>query len=66
MNILQGVFERIFGIYAVQIETAGGMNLWATGGYGSGMVAEGSIQGLTKPEPVVEYILAKSKGIKNI
>jgi uncharacterized membrane protein len=26
------------------------------------MAAEGDIQGLTKPEPIADYIIAKSKG----
>ena len=62
VNIWRGVLDRIFGVYAVQIETAGGFSMMSTGGYGTRMAAEGSIQGLTKPEPIADYIIAKSKG----
>lgn len=62
VNIWRGVLDRLFGLYSIQIETAGGSNIRATGGYGTRMVAEGSIQGLTNPEPVANYILEKSKG----
>jgi len=62
VNIWRGVLERIFGLYAVQIETAGGFSVMSTGGYGTRMAAEGSIQGLTNPEPIADYIIAKSKG----
>lgn len=33
-----------------------------TGGYGTRMAAEGAIQGLKDPKPVVDYIIEKSKG----
>ena len=62
VNIWRGVLERIFGLYSIQIETAGGFSIAGTGGYGTRMAAEGSIQGLEKPEPIVEYIMAKAKG----
>jgi membrane protein YdbS with pleckstrin-like domain len=62
VNVWRGVLDRIFGLYAIQIETAGSFNIRGTGGYGSQMVAEGSIQGLTNPEPISEYILEKAKG----
>jgi uncharacterized membrane protein YdbT with pleckstrin-like domain len=62
VNIFRGVLDRIFGLYSVQIETAGGFGIIGTGGYGSRMTSEGEIQGLTNPEPIADYILAKSKG----
>jgi uncharacterized membrane protein YdbT with pleckstrin-like domain len=62
VNIWRGVLDRIFGIYAVQIETAGGFSAMSSGGYGTRMAAEGSIQGLINPEPIADYIIAKSKG----
>jgi membrane protein YdbS with pleckstrin-like domain len=62
VNIWRGALDRIFGLYSVQIETAGGFGIRGTGGYGSRMTAEGEIQGLTNPEPIAEYILSKSKG----
>jgi len=62
VNIWRGVLERIFNIYVIQIETAGGMNVVGSGGYGTRMGAEGTIQGLKNPQPVVDYIIAKSKG----
>jgi membrane protein YdbS with pleckstrin-like domain len=62
VNIFRGVLERIFGLYSIQIETAGGFNIMATGGYGTRMASEGSIQGLINPEPIADYIIAKSKG----
>lgn len=39
------------GIYSIQIETAGGFSIASTGGYGTRMASEGSIQGLTNPSP---------------
>jgi len=66
VNIWRGVLDRIFGLYAVQIETAGGSNVRSTGGYGTRMATEGSIQGLTNPEPIADYIIAKSKGSKDL
>ena len=62
VNISRGVLERIFGLYSVEIETAGGFGIGGTGGYGTRMTAEGDIQGLTNPEPIADYIIAKSKG----
>ena len=62
VNISRGVLERIFGLYSVEIETAGGFGIGGTGGYGTRMTAEGDIQGLTNPEPITDYIIAKSKG----
>jgi uncharacterized membrane protein YdbT with pleckstrin-like domain len=62
VNIFRGVLERIFGLYSIQIETAGGFSIRGTGGYGTRVTAEGEIQGLTNPEPVSEYILSKAKG----
>jgi len=62
VNIWRGVLDRIFGLYSVQIETAGGFGIRGTGGYGTRMTAEGEILGLTNPEPIAEFILSKSKG----
>jgi len=62
VNIYRGVLDRIFGLYSIQIETAGGFNIRSTGGYGTMMTSEGSIQGLTNPEPLADFILAKAKG----
>jgi membrane protein YdbS with pleckstrin-like domain len=62
VNIWRGVLDRIFGLYSVQIETAGGFGIRGTGGYGSRRTAEGEILGLTNPEPIAEFILSKSKG----
>jgi uncharacterized membrane protein YdbT with pleckstrin-like domain len=62
VNIWRGVLERIYGIYSIQIETAGGFSIMSAGGYGTRMAAEGSIQGLTQPEQLADYIIAKSKG----
>jgi membrane protein YdbS with pleckstrin-like domain len=62
VNIFRGVLDRIFGLYSVQIETAGGFGIRGTGGYGTRMTAEGEIQGLTNPEPIAEFILSKAKG----
>ena len=62
VNIFRGVLDRIFGIHSIQIETAGGFSVASSGGYGTGGAAEGSIQGLTNPQPIVDYIMAKAKG----
>ncbi len=62
VNIWRGVLERFFNLYVIQIETAGTFSAGGTGGYGTTMTAEGSIQGVERPEPIVEYILAKAKG----
>ena len=62
VNIFRGVLDRIFGVYAIQIETAGGFSVASSGGYGTRGAAEGSIQGLTNPQPIVDYIMAKAKG----
>lgn len=51
INIFRGVLNRIMGIYSIQIETAGGFSIASTGGYGTRMASEGSIQGLTNPSP---------------
>lgn len=62
INIFRGVLDRIMGIYSIQIETAGGFSVGSTGGYGTRMSSEGSIQGLRNPQPIADYILAKAKG----
>ena len=62
VNIYRGVLDRIFGLYSIEIETAGGFNIMSTGGYGTRMSSEGSIQGLRKPELIADFILAKAKG----
>jgi uncharacterized membrane protein YdbT with pleckstrin-like domain len=62
VNIYRGVLERIFGLFSVEIETAGGFGIGGTGGYGTRMTAEGDIQGITNPQPIADYIIAKSKG----
>jgi len=62
VNIWRGVLDRMFGLYSVQIETAGGFGVRGTGGYGSRMTAEGEILGITTPEPIAEFILSRSKG----
>jgi len=53
VNIWRGVLERLFGVYVIQIETAGGFSIRSTGGYGTRGAAEGSIQGLKNPQPIV-------------
>ncbi|MCX6666191.1 MAG: PH domain-containing protein [Euryarchaeota archaeon] len=62
VNIWRGVLDRIFGLYSIEIETAGASNVRGSGGYGTRMNAEGTIQGVINPQPIVEYIIAKSKG----
>jgi membrane protein YdbS with pleckstrin-like domain len=62
VNIWRGVLDRMFGLYSVQIETAGGFGIRGTGGYGSRMTAEEEILGVTNPEPIAEFILSKAKG----
>lgn len=62
VNIWRGVLDRIFGLYSIEIETAGASNVRGAGGYGTRMNAEGTIQGLINPQPIVEFIIAKSKG----
>jgi len=66
VNIFRGVLERIYGIYSIEIETAGGFSPMSSGGYGTRMGSEGSIQGLIKPEPIADYIIAKSKGKESL
>lgn len=59
VNIWRGVLERIFNLHVIQIETAGG---FAGRTYGRTSFAEGTIQGLLNPQPIVNYIMAKAKG----
>ena len=54
VNIWQGIAERIFGLYIVEIETAGAYYV------------EGSIEGVTNPEPIVDFIVSKAKGGKGL
>lgn len=52
VNIVKGVFERIFNVSNIQIETAGGARV------------EGTIQGILDPEPIEGFILRKVKAIQ--
>lgn len=62
VNIWSGVLERIFHLYSIEVETAGASTIRGIGWYGTRTNAEGSIQGIINPQPIVEYILAKSRG----
>ena len=64
VNVVQGVMERIFGVSNIQIETAGGSGSGASGGYGVGSFAEGTIQGISDPRPMETFILHKVKALK--
>jgi putative membrane protein len=55
VNIWQGIPERICGLYIVEIETAAGS--W---------LPEGDIEGVTNPEPIVDFIIRKAKGGKGL
>ena len=62
VNEWRGILDRIFGLYTLQIETAGGIQMGG-GGYGAMMsFAEGNIQGVTNPQPITEYIMSRVKG----
>ena len=62
VNEWRGILDRIFGLYTLQIETAGGIQMGG-GGYGAMMsLAEGNIQGITNPQPITEYIMSRVKG----
>lgn len=62
VNIIQGPFERMYGLKAVEIETAGGSKMVAAG-FPALMfsVAEGLIPGLTDPEILSKDILSRKE-----
>ena len=64
VNVVQGVYERMFGVSNIQIETAGGSGPRGGGGYGARGFAEGTIQGLRDPAPMERFILEKAKEFK--
>ena len=56
------ILDRIFGLYTLRIETAGGVQMGG-GGYGAMMsLAEGNIQGIINPGSITEYIMSRVKG----
>lgn len=61
VNVWRGILDRIYGLSTIKIETAGS-SFPFTGGYGSFSFAEGTIQGLENPQPIVEYLMARAKG----
>ena len=62
VNEWRGILDRIFGLYTLRIETAGGVQMGGAG-YGAMMnLAEGNIQGIKNPKPITEYIMSRVKG----
>jgi uncharacterized membrane protein YdbT with pleckstrin-like domain len=62
INVVKGVFERMFGVFNIDIETAGnsassGYSLWGR----RGRRAEGVLEGIILPKPIEDYIWQQIK-----
>ena len=64
VNVWKGILERIYGLSSVMIETAGSTQL-QMGNYGAFSFAEGTIQGIKEPQPIVDHIMKRAKGCRD-